>query len=117
VSREALKSEIKLLVKIVAHALEEKADDLFEKYVYVDFADYGIVVNRIEYINRCEIILVPKSEHDCDLIRFQGVVSILGSQKFTFPYHKYGLDLVQEIKLYYKLVKACKRINNIKAFL
>jgi hypothetical protein len=102
---------------MVAHALEERAEELFEKYVYVDFADYGIVLNRIEYENRCEIIMVPKSDHDCDLIRFQSLVSILGSQKFVFPYHKYGLDLAQEIKLYYKLVKACKRVNKIRAFL
>lgn len=116
-NKKVFKEEVELLASYFASKLGDVASDLYKKYIYVNWEDYGISLTRIEYQNKCEITILPRSEHDCDLIRFRSIVSILGNQKFAFQFNQYGLDMAQEIKFFYTLHRACKRINKIKAFL
>lgn len=115
--KQATKEKVKDLLTKAAVKTIDTVFDVLESSILTDWASYGIEIKRLEFADRVEIHVEPASDKDCDYIRFKSVTAILGNDKFIFPYHKYGLDLVREMKLAFKVSAACKRVNKIKAFL
>lgn len=115
--KQATKEEIKNLALKASEKVIDVIFDVLESSILTDWVSYGIEIKRLEFADRVEVHIEPASDKDCDYIRFKSITAILGNDKFIFPYHKYGLDLVREMKLAFKVSAACKRVNKIKAFL